>query len=78
LFYVIGLMLALVLHGVYVNVVNGHDIGLKKNLQSLFINHILVPFYIHNHYCSTWRDRVDDIRSIPFAFQFAFPEYLEL
>jgi hypothetical protein len=41
-------------------------------------NHILISLYIHNRYCSTWRDRVDDIRSIPFAFQFAFPEYLEL
>jgi hypothetical protein len=44
----------------------------------LSINHILVSFFIHNRYRSSWRDRVDDIRSIPFAFQFAFFEYLEL
>jgi hypothetical protein len=56
LFYVLGLTLGLVLHGLYVNVVDGHDIGLKKNLQSLSINHILVSFYIHNCYRSTWRD----------------------
>jgi hypothetical protein len=54
LFYILGLMLGLILHGVYVNVVDGHDIGLKKNLQSLSINHILVSFYIHNRYHSAW------------------------
>jgi hypothetical protein len=68
LFYVLGLTLGLVLHGVYVDVVDGHGIRLKKNLQSLSINHISVSFYIHNRYCSAWRDRVDNIRSISFAF----------
>jgi hypothetical protein len=45
LFYVLGLMVGLVLHGVYVNIVDGHDIGLKKNLKSQSINHILVSFF---------------------------------
>jgi hypothetical protein len=54
LFYVLGLTLGLVLHGVYVNVVDGHNVGLKKNLELLSINHILFSFYIHNHYRSAW------------------------
>jgi hypothetical protein len=32
LVFVLGLTLGLVLHGVYVNLVDGHNIGLKKNL----------------------------------------------
>jgi hypothetical protein len=58
--------------------VKGHNVGFVVNLMSLTIHHKLITLYIHNDYRSVGEHRVNNIRSVPLAFNFPFPKILNL
>jgi hypothetical protein len=74
LFFILGGMFGLFLHGEDVNMVKGHDVGFVVNLKPLTVHHKLIAVYIHNGYRSVGEHRMHNIRSVPFALQFPLSE----